>query len=73
MEYTHIESLIPYKDELDIKSDEKKQSEAYRSVVEEHKELNEQVVLKNRQLKEVIDHLRRIIWEINTMLNMRRS
>lgn len=73
MEYTHIESLIPLKDEPDTKSDEKKSSEAYRLICEEHKEIMEQVVLKNKQLKEVIDHLRRIIWEINTMLAMRRS
>lgn len=33
----------------------------------------QQVILKNRHLKEIIDHLRRIIWEINTMLTMRRS
>lgn len=73
MEYTHIESLIPFKDPNDTKHDEKKNSEAYRSACEESKEIMEQVVLKNRQLKEVIDHLRRIIWEINTMLTMRRS
>ncbi|KAK9758726.1 Mediator complex subunit 30 [Popillia japonica] len=73
MEYTHIESLIPFKDEIDPKYDEKKNSEAYRLVCEESKEVMEQVVLKNKQLKEVIDHLRRIIWEINTMLSMRRS
>lgn len=73
MEYTHIESLIPFKDEVDPKYDEKKNSEAYRNACEESKEVMEQVVLKNKQLKEVIDHLRRIIWEINTMLTMRRS
>ncbi|KAJ8923800.1 hypothetical protein NQ315_010382 [Exocentrus adspersus] len=73
MEYTHIESLIPFKDELDPKHDEKKNSEAYRLACEESKEVMEQVVLKNKQLKEVIDHLRRIIWEINTMLTMRKS
>lgn len=73
MEYTHIESLIPFKDEIDPKYDEKKNTEAYRLVCEESKEVMEQVVLKNKQLKEVIDHLRRIIWEINTMLSMRRS
>lgn len=72
MEYTHIESLIPYK-EIDLKHDEKKNSEAYRLACEESKEVMEQVVLKNKQLKEVIDHMRRIIWEINTMLTMRRS
>ncbi|XP_076686462.1 mediator of RNA polymerase II transcription subunit 30 isoform X2 [Andrena cerasifolii] len=73
MEYTHIESLIPLKEEWDMKSDEKKTSEAYRLACEESKEIMEQVVLKNRHLKEIIDHLRRIISEINTMLNMRRS
>ncbi|XP_072743451.1 mediator of RNA polymerase II transcription subunit 30 isoform X3 [Anoplolepis gracilipes] len=73
MEYTHIESLIPLKEEWDMKSDEKKTSEAYRLICEESKEVIEQVVLKNRHIKEIIDHLRRIISEINTMLNMRRS
>ncbi|XP_011882230.1 PREDICTED: mediator of RNA polymerase II transcription subunit 30 [Vollenhovia emeryi] len=73
MEYTHIESLIPLKEEWDMKSDEKKTSEAYRLTCEERKEIMEQVVLKNRHIKEIIDHLRRIISEINTMLNMRRS
>ncbi|XP_066153932.1 mediator of RNA polymerase II transcription subunit 30 [Euwallacea fornicatus] len=73
MEYTHIESLIPFKDELDPKHDEKKNSEPYRLALEESKEVMEQVVLKNKQLKEVIDHLRRIVWEINTMLTMRKS
>lgn len=100
MEYTHIESLIPLKEEWDMKSDEKKTSEAYRLACEESKEIMEvriikadthvmhryyriqirneifsfqQVILKNRHLKEIIDHLRRIISEINTMLSMRRS
>lgn len=73
MEYTHIESLIPFKDEIDPKHDEKKNSEAYRLACKESKEVMEQVILKNKQLKEVIDHLRRIIWEINTMLTMRKS
>ncbi|XP_057326411.1 mediator of RNA polymerase II transcription subunit 30-like [Microplitis mediator] len=73
MEYTHIESLIPLKEEWDMKSEEKKTSEAYRLACEERKELIEQVTAKNRHLKEIIDHLRRIISEINTMLHMRRS
>ena len=38
MEYTHIESLIPLKEEWDMKSDEKKTSETYRTVWEENKE-----------------------------------
>lgn len=73
MEYTHIESLIPFRDEIDPKHDEKKNTESYRLTCLESKEVMEQVVLKNKQLKEVIDQLRRIIWEINTMLTMRRS
>lgn len=39
MEYTHIESLIPIKEEWDMKSDEKKASEAYRVVIDEYKEV----------------------------------
>lgn len=73
MEYTHIESLIPFKDELDPKHEEKKNSEAYRLACEESKEVMAQIILKNQQLKEIIDHIRRIIWEINTMLTMRKS
>ncbi|XP_059481598.1 mediator of RNA polymerase II transcription subunit 30-like isoform X2 [Neocloeon triangulifer] len=73
MEYTHIESLIPLKDEWDMKSDEKKTSEVYKQSCEEQNEIVEQVMLKNKQLKEVIDNMRKIIWEINTMLAMRRS
>nr|CAD7425706.1 unnamed protein product [Timema monikensis] len=42
MEYTHIESLIPLKEEWDMKSDEKKTSESYRLVCEENKEVMEQ-------------------------------
>jgi mediator of RNA polymerase II transcription subunit 30 len=41
MEYTHIESLIPLKEEWDMKSDEKKSSEAYRLACEESKEVME--------------------------------
>ncbi|BES97795.1 U1 small nuclear ribonucleoprotein C [Nesidiocoris tenuis] len=73
MEYMHIESLIPLKEEWDMKSEEKKTSEQYRVACDESKEVMEQVIVKNKQLKEVIDIMRRIIWEINTMLTMRRS
>ncbi|CAG9117781.1 hypothetical protein JYU34_003553 [Plutella xylostella] len=74
MEYTHMESLIPLKDEADNKAlDERRNTEAYRLAVDENRELTEQVVLKNKQLKEVITALRSIIWEINVMLTMRRS
>lgn len=74
MEYTHMESLIPLKDEPDNKSfDERRNTEAYRLAMEEYNELTDQVTLKNKHLKEVITNLRSIIWEINVMLTMRRS
>lgn len=73
MEYMHIESLIPLKEEWDQKADERKMSESYRMACEERREIMEQVLLKNKHLKEVIDSMRRIIWEINSMLCMRRS
>ncbi|XP_068626754.1 mediator of RNA polymerase II transcription subunit 30-like [Battus philenor] len=74
MEYTHMESLIPLKDEADNKTlDERRSTESYKQALQENKVLTEQVVLKNKQLKEVITNLRTIIWEINVMLTMRRS
>jgi hypothetical protein len=39
----------------------------------EERKLVEQIQHKNRQLKEIIDHQRMIIWEINTMMAMRRT
>ncbi|XP_063589321.1 mediator of RNA polymerase II transcription subunit 30-like [Penaeus indicus] len=70
MEYTHIESLIPYKEEGDTKPDQKKISENFRHLVEESRELKEQLYLKARYMKEIIEQLRKIIWEVNTMLAM---
>ena len=35
--------------------------------------LLQQVRLKNQHLKEIIDQIRTIIWEINTMITMRRT
>ncbi|KFM81450.1 Mediator of RNA polymerase II transcription subunit 30, partial [Stegodyphus mimosarum] len=60
MEYTHIEvdSLVPLKDEIDSRQEDKKPTEAIKYLTEEHRDLVEQVMLQNRQLKEVIDNLR---------------
>jgi hypothetical protein len=43
------------------------------SMSNEERKLVEQIQHKNRQLKEIIDHQRMIIWEINTMMAMRRT
>ncbi|XP_026319971.1 mediator of RNA polymerase II transcription subunit 30 isoform X2 [Hyposmocoma kahamanoa] len=45
MEYTHMESLIPLKDEADNKTlDERRGTEAYRLALEENKELTDQTI-----------------------------
>lgn len=72
LEYTNIESLIPLKDET-VAKPEMVQSEEYKRYLRENRELTETVMLKNKQLREIIDRIRIIIWEINTMLSMRRS
>lgn len=72
IEYTQVESLIPLKDELDNRP-EPPHGEDYKKMVQENRELLDQLTLKNKQLREVIDRLRIMIWEINTMLSMRRS
>ncbi|EDV39487.1 uncharacterized protein Dana_GF10057 [Drosophila ananassae] len=72
MDYMSAENLIPYRDEPEPRI-EPSQCDEYRKVVQENHELIETVKLKNRQLREIIDRTRIIIWEINTMLAMRRS
>ena len=72
MEYANIESLIPLKADRDVKVElEKKRGEAYRQAFDENAELTQQLIAKNRRLKEIIDQMRVIIWEVNTMLAMR--
>lgn len=71
-EHTNIESLLPFKDEPDNKPDPM-QNEEYKKLLQENRELTEAVTHKNKQLREIIDRIRIIIWEINTMLSMRRS
>merc|ERR1719402_588214 len=75
MEFIAIESLVPVKDDIDSGRSEleKKRGDVYRAAFEEHNELIHQITLKNRHLKDIIDQMRNIIWEINTMLAMRRS
>uniref|UniRef100_A0A1B0AAP8 Mediator of RNA polymerase II transcription subunit 30 n=1 Tax=Glossina pallidipes TaxID=7398 RepID=A0A1B0AAP8_GLOPL len=72
MEYTTVESLIPFKDEPEHRL-EATQCEEYRKALQENQELIDTVKLKNRQLREIIDRTRIIVWEINTMLSMRKS
>lgn len=72
LEYTNIESFIPMKDEPDNRP-EPIMTDEYKKALAENRKLMEMVTQKNKSLKEVIDKLRIIIWEINTMLGMRRS
>jgi len=75
MDFLPIESLIPLKDDMDTGKTEleKKRGETYKAALEEHNELMQQITFKNRHLKDIIDQMRNIIWEINTMLAMRKS
>lgn len=73
MEYIQVETLIPMRDDVDSKQQiEEKKTSDFKHLSEEHQELIEQLRLKNQQIKEVIDNLRSIVWEINTMLAMRK-
>merc|ERR1719273_1330907 len=78
MEYAQLESLIPLKEDhrllgdgMKLELEKKRGGDAYRQALDENNELSQQLVLKNRQLKDIIDQIRNIIWEINTMLSMR--
>ena len=72
-EGTDLEALIPFKGEENaLRAElEKNRSDSYRANLDEYNEVAQQLTLKNRQLKEIIDQMRNIIWEINTMLAMR--
>ena len=74
MDFLPIESLIPLKDDMDMGRTEleKKRGDTYKTALEEHNELMQQITFKNRHLKDIIDQMRNIIWEINTMLAMRK-
>ncbi len=50
---------------------EKKRGESYKMALDEHNELIQTLAAKNKHIKEIIDQMRNIIWEINTMLAMR--
>lgn len=73
MDYTPIESLVPYRDDVESRPDLKKKSDKYRHCAEEVIELKEQLCLRSRYQKDIIDQLRKIIWEINTMLAVRAN
>lgn len=64
------QELIPYVGQETPRS--QPYSDAYYYVQEQHRDMMEQVRMKNQQLKEVIDNMRSIIWEINTMITMRK-
>jgi len=70
---TFPQSLIPYKEdtgESQRLQDIKNKREIPRHLLEESRELKEQLYLKARYMKEIIDQMRKIIWEVNTMLAM---
>ena len=73
MEYTPIESLIPFVDDEQQDFNSLQTNEEYKKAVLENRELSEIVMLRNKQLREIIDRIRIIIWEINTMMSLRKG
>jgi len=71
MEMPPERELVPYVGQETDEESDKEQSDSYLIVAEQHREMVEQVQQKNQQLKEVIDSIRVIVWEINTMVTMR--
>ncbi|KAH3806065.1 mediator of RNA polymerase II transcription subunit 30-like [Dreissena polymorpha] len=65
------EVLVPLKG--DPLSEKNTNTDIYRAASEEHRQLVEQIQQKNRQIKEIIDKIRTIMWEINTMIVMRKT
>lgn len=73
LEGYQLDTMIPTKSNLtDWKYADRKNTDQYQTALEERKELYDQILVKNRHLQEIMDYMRSIIWEINTMLLMRR-
>lgn len=73
-DYTQVESLIPFVDDENKPADVVPvHSEEYQRALVDNRELIEMLKQKNLQLKEIIDNMRSIIWEINSMMAMRKS
>lgn len=53
-------------------SEEKKNNPKLQQLEKDYLDLVELNRLKNRQIKEIIDRIRKMVWDINTMLAMRR-
>lgn len=72
-DYTQVESLIPFVDDECKPDPVPVHSEEYQRTLVENRELTEILAQKNLQLKEIIDNMRSIIWEINSMMAARKS
>jgi len=72
LESQPLEKLLPIEENGEIKGERYKNSESMKYALEEYKETCEQLSSKNQQMKEIIDQLRMVIWEINTMMAMRK-
>ncbi|XP_052764231.1 mediator of RNA polymerase II transcription subunit 30-like [Mya arenaria] len=65
------EVLVPLKGDPLVEKNTN--TDAFKLASDEHGQLIEQIQLKNHEMKEVIDKIRTIIWEINTMIVMRKT
>lgn len=68
------QQLIPYVEEDGTKHDDHNLANQLRLASEEKREIvavNKKLQQKNHQLKQTMDQLRNLIWEINAMLAMR--
>lgn len=72
-DYTQVESLIPFADDENKADTVPVHSEEQQRAIVENRELVEILAQKNLQLKEIIDNMRNIIWEVNSMMAARKS
>ncbi|CRL02567.1 CLUMA_CG015904, isoform A [Clunio marinus] len=72
-EFIQVETLIPFYDDENKPDTVPVHSEEYERAIIENRELTEVLAQKNLQLKEIIDNIRSIIWEINSMMAARKS
>ncbi|XP_020895463.1 mediator of RNA polymerase II transcription subunit 30-like [Exaiptasia diaphana] len=66
----HFSDVIPFKGES---SDSKMEVSVDESLVKEQQQLQQLLKKKNEQIKELMDVLRTMIWDINTMVALKPS
>lgn len=73
VDFRDIETLVPVKEIGEVGPGDRPSSDQIKYQSKEYTDVAAQLTQRNQQIKEIIDYLRNIIWEVNTMLATRKD